>query len=133
MILTFICILNFKLYQIDVNNMFLNNYISEEVHVDQCPKFLKSYFCNHVFKLKNAFYGLIQAPRAWYKRLRKFSSMTFYLCKSMSLILLSVLLMNPWANNFLIWCIINSRSLWWGNYNTSLIKERNLHQPNKIL
>ena len=51
---------------------FLNGFINEEVYVEQPPGFGSFNFPNLVFKLKKTLYGLIQAPRAWYERLRKF-------------------------------------------------------------
>ena len=72
MLLAFACYMNFKLYQIDVKSVFLNGFITEEVHVEQPPEFENHEFPNHVFKLSKALYGLKQAPRAWYDRLSKF-------------------------------------------------------------
>lgn len=56
----------------DVKNAFLNGYISEEVYVLQPPSFENHEYPNHVFTLKRALYGVKQAPRVWYERLRKF-------------------------------------------------------------
>ena len=56
----------------DVKSAFLNGFISEEVYVEQSPRFKNDYFPNHVFKLTKALYGLKQAPRAWYERLSSF-------------------------------------------------------------
>ena len=56
----------------DVKSAFLNDFINEEVYVEQPPDFQSFNFPNHVFKLKNTFYGLKQALRAWYERLSKF-------------------------------------------------------------
>jgi hypothetical protein len=64
--------MDFKLYQMDVKNTFLNGYIQEEVYVEQPPWFENSNLPNHVYKLKNALYRQKQAPRAWYERLSKF-------------------------------------------------------------
>ena len=72
MLLAFVCFKNFVLYQMDVKNAFLNDFINEEVYVEQPPGFQSFNFPNHVFKLKNAFYGLKQTPRAWCERLSKF-------------------------------------------------------------
>ena len=56
----------------DVKSAFLNGFINEEKHVEQPPDFQSFNFPNHIFKLKKAFYGLKQTPRAWYERLSKF-------------------------------------------------------------
>ena len=64
--------LDFKLFQMDVNSAFLNRYIKEEVFVEQPPGFQDFEFSNHVYKLKKALYGLKQAPRSWYERLSQF-------------------------------------------------------------
>ena len=68
-ICAFACFKNFKLFQMDVKSAFLNGYIKKEVYVEQSPGFIGPCYPNHVFKLKNALYGLRQAPRAWYDRL----------------------------------------------------------------
>ena len=62
---------NIKLYQMDVKSAFLNGYINEEVYVEQPPGF-DDKKVGHVYKLKKTLYGLKQAHRAWYKRLRDF-------------------------------------------------------------
>jgi hypothetical protein len=38
----------FKLYQIDVNSVFLNGPIKEEVYVEQSPAFESEEYSNHV-------------------------------------------------------------------------------------
>ena len=58
------CIMNFKLYQMDVKCAFLNGYLNEEVFVEQPKGFKDPHFPDHVLRLKKAFYGLKQAPRA---------------------------------------------------------------------
>ena len=72
MLLVFACFKDFVLYQMDVKSAFLNDFINEEVYVEQPPGFQSFNFPNHVFKLKKTLYGLKQAPRAWHKRLSKF-------------------------------------------------------------
>jgi hypothetical protein len=62
----------FKLYQIDVKSVFLNEPIKKEVYVEQPPDFEDEKYPNHVYKLHKALYGLKQAPRAWYECLRNF-------------------------------------------------------------
>jgi hypothetical protein len=71
-LLTYACAHNIKLYQMDVKSVFLNGYINEEVYVVQPPDFEDDKKPDHVYKLKKTLYGLTQAPRAWYKRLRDF-------------------------------------------------------------
>ena len=56
----------------DAKSAFLNDFINDEVYVEQPPSFQSFNFPNHVFKLKKELYGLKQAPRAWYERLSKF-------------------------------------------------------------
>jgi hypothetical protein len=56
----------------DVKSAFLNDYINEEVYVEQPLGLEDDKKPNHVYKLKKALYSLKQAPRAWYKRLRDF-------------------------------------------------------------
>ena len=56
----------------DVKSTFLNGEIQEEVCVEQPKGFQLSNDHNMVCKLKKAFHGLKQAPRAWYSRLDLF-------------------------------------------------------------
>ena len=66
------CILNFKVYQMDVKSAFLNGILQEEVYVEQPKGFEDPTHHNHVYRLKKALYGLKQTPRAWYERLTGF-------------------------------------------------------------
>ena len=66
------CILNFKVYQMDVKNVFLNGVLQEEVYVEQPKGFEDLAHQDHVYRLKKALCGLKQAPRAWYERLTGF-------------------------------------------------------------
>ena len=69
-LLALACQLKFKLYQMDVNIAFLNGMFKENVYVAQPKGFIDPHFLDHVLYLKKAFYGLNQAPRAWYDRLK---------------------------------------------------------------
>jgi hypothetical protein len=63
-LLAYACAHNIKLYQIDAKSVFLNGYINELVYVEESSGFKDEKKPNHVYKLKNALYGLKHAPRA---------------------------------------------------------------------
>nr|GEY17506.1 copia protein [Tanacetum cinerariifolium] len=70
--LAFAAHINMIVYQMDVNTVFLNKILREEVYVSQPDGFVDQDNSNHVYKLKKALYGLKQAPHAWYDLLSKF-------------------------------------------------------------
>ena len=72
MLLAFACIMDFKLYQMNVKSAILNGVIQEEEYVEKPPSFESHGLPNHVFKLTKALYGLKQALKAWYERFSKF-------------------------------------------------------------
>jgi hypothetical protein len=51
----------FKLYQMDMETIFLNGVIQDEVFVRQPPGFENSKYPNRVYKLSKVLYGLKQA------------------------------------------------------------------------
>jgi len=55
---------DFKVYQMDVKSAFLNGDLEEEVYIEQPDGFQLSNHGDMVCKLKKAFYGLKQVPRA---------------------------------------------------------------------
>ncbi|GKC14614.1 retrovirus-related pol polyprotein from transposon TNT 1-94 [Tanacetum coccineum] len=71
-LLAYACALDFKLYQMDVKNAFLNGFINEEVYVAQPPGFIDFAKPNYVYKLKKALYGLKQALNAGFDRFNAF-------------------------------------------------------------
>ena len=52
LLLAFDCIMDFKLYQMDVKSAFLKEYIEEEVYVSQSPSFEDHKNPTHGYKLK---------------------------------------------------------------------------------
>nr|GEU69873.1 hypothetical protein [Tanacetum cinerariifolium] len=63
---------NMTIYQMDVNTAFLNGGLSEVVYVSQPEGFVDQDNPTHVYRLKKALYGLMQALRAWYDMLSSF-------------------------------------------------------------
>jgi hypothetical protein len=61
--------LNWKIYQLNIHNVFLNGVLTEEVCMKQSLGFVDSTFPSHVCRLHKSLYGLKQALRAWYTRL----------------------------------------------------------------
>ncbi|GJS90663.1 retrovirus-related pol polyprotein from transposon TNT 1-94 [Tanacetum coccineum] len=55
---------NMMIFQMDVKTAFLNRELKEEVYVSQPEAFVDQDNPTHVYKLKNALYGLKRAPRA---------------------------------------------------------------------
>ncbi|GJW30701.1 ribonuclease H-like domain-containing protein [Tanacetum coccineum] len=58
-----------KIQEMDVKSAFLYGKIEEEVYVCQPPGFEDPDFPDRVYKVKNALFGLHQAPKAWYETL----------------------------------------------------------------
>ncbi|GJZ79452.1 retrovirus-related pol polyprotein from transposon TNT 1-94 [Tanacetum coccineum] len=63
---------NMTIFQMDVKTAFLNGELKEEVYISQSKVFVDQDNPSHVYKLKNALYGLKQEPRAWYDMLSSF-------------------------------------------------------------
>ncbi|MFS7942760.1 putative RNA-directed DNA polymerase [Helianthus anomalus] len=71
-VLTLATIHKWHLKQLDVNNAFLNDNLTETVFMEQPPGFQDPNRPNHVCKLNRAIYSLKQAPHAWFQRLSSF-------------------------------------------------------------
>ena len=70
LILTLAVTNKWDLFQLDVNNAFLNGSLQETIYMQQPPGFDsgdKSMVC----KLNKAIYGFKQAPRQWFQRLKQ--------------------------------------------------------------
>ncbi|GJY21297.1 retrovirus-related pol polyprotein from transposon TNT 1-94 [Tanacetum coccineum] len=63
-LLAYACALDFKVFQMDVKNAFLDGFINVEVYMAQPPGFINFEKSDHVYKLKKALYGFKQAPKA---------------------------------------------------------------------
>jgi hypothetical protein len=62
-LLAFVVSNGFKLYQMDVKSIFLNDVIQEEVYVRQPPGFKNAKYPHIVYKFSKALYELKQAPQ----------------------------------------------------------------------
>jgi len=58
-----------KIYQMDVKSAFLNEILEEEINVEQPMGYVIKGDEEKVLKLKNALFGLKQAPRVWNSRI----------------------------------------------------------------
>lgn len=61
----------FTIYQMDVEKKILNDYLEEEVYMQQPEGFVVFDKLDYVYHLKKALYGLKKATRAWYPKLEK--------------------------------------------------------------
>ena len=64
--------LKWPIYQLDVKVTFLNVKLENEVYIAQPKGFAINGKEEKVYKLKKAFYGLKQEPRAWYSKIDSF-------------------------------------------------------------
>jgi len=53
----------------DVKSAFLNEFLKEEIYVEQPKGFIVERKEDKVYRLSEVLYGLKQTPRAWYSRI----------------------------------------------------------------
>ena len=77
--MSFICValglaarLNLEVEQLDVKTAFLHGDLEEEIYIQQPEGFEVKGKENLVCKWKKSLYGLLQAPRQWYKKFDSF-------------------------------------------------------------
>ena len=63
---------SWSLHQPDVNNLFLQGHLFEDVYMAQTSGFIDLDFSSHICKLCKVIYGLKQVPRVWYHKLKQF-------------------------------------------------------------
>lgn len=83
LILTLAVAYSSDVQKIDINNVFLNGTLDEQVFMEQLDGFIDPNKPQAVCKHKHAMYGLKQAPRAWFDRLHT-SFFTLGFCNSVS-------------------------------------------------
>jgi hypothetical protein len=71
-ILSIYAVMKWKVHQMDVNKIFLNSLIEEEVYVEHPQGFETHDSQEHVCILKKYFYGLKKSPKEWYDRIDSF-------------------------------------------------------------
>ncbi|KAA3488511.1 Retrovirus-related Pol polyprotein from transposon TNT 1-94 [Gossypium australe] len=78
-ILSIDVIKRWSLRQVEVNNVFLNGDLTEEVYMQQPPGYVQTYANGKplVCRLNKTLYGLRQAPGAWFDKLKTFDLSKF--------------------------------------------------------
>ncbi|GMJ13790.1 cysteine-rich RLK (RECEPTOR-like protein kinase) 8 [Hibiscus trionum] len=80
LVLSLALVQRWDIRQLDVKNVFLHGFISEDIFMGQPTGMHDSIFPSHVCKLKKALYGLKQAPRAWFDRFSSFLLARGFFC-----------------------------------------------------
>lgn len=74
---------NWSIRQLDVHNAFLHSVLEEDVFMRQPPSYEDKNLPQEVCKLDKSFYGLKQAPQAWYSWLSaKLQQLGFHALKA---------------------------------------------------
>lgn len=72
MLIVFTSHIDFKMFQMDVQSVFLKGYLVEEVYVKHSLDFDSFEYLDHVYKHDKALYGMKQDPIAFYEKLSSF-------------------------------------------------------------
>lgn len=67
-----------KLWQIDVKNVFLHGELDQKIYMNQPIRFENKAHSQYVCKLRKALYSLEQASRAWYAKIVEFLTHSGY-------------------------------------------------------
>ncbi|KAK8928605.1 hypothetical protein KSP39_PZI017256 [Platanthera zijinensis] len=67
-----------KMWQLDVNNVFIYGEIDKVIFMIQPPRYVSEDHPGYVCKLRKALYGLKQAPRAWYGKIAEYLQVCGY-------------------------------------------------------
>lgn len=59
--------------QLNINDVFFQVQLENDMYMSQPPRFLDNAYPTHVCKLYKAIYGIHQASHTWYTKLRYFS------------------------------------------------------------
>lgn len=71
-VLTIAAARDWPVHQMDVNNVFLQGFLTESIYCQQPAGFVDDRRPDHVYLLDRSLYGLRQAPRAWFDRFAAF-------------------------------------------------------------
>lgn len=75
--------LGWSIQQLDVQNVFLNGYLTEEVYMHQPRGFVDQNYPDYVCRLHRSLYGLRQSPRVWHKHFSDYMEEAgFTLCQA---------------------------------------------------
>jgi hypothetical protein len=80
MVISIALVHKWSIRQLDVKNVFLHGFVSEDIYMEQPPGAADPQYPSHVCKLRKALYGLKQAPRAWFDRFSIFLLQYGFFC-----------------------------------------------------
>ena len=71
LVISVVALLNWEVHKMDVNSAFLHGYLQKEIYMEKPHGYVQN---NSILvcHLKKSFYGLKQAPKAWYSKMDSF-------------------------------------------------------------